>query len=330
MHILVCGGAGYIGAHMCKMLAARGHRVTVLDNLSTGHKAAVRWGDFVQGDLLVPDDIDRALGSASFSAAMHFSAKSLVGESVQRPDIYYRNNVVGTINLLDALVRHDIRNFIFSSSAAVFGNPDYSPIDEKHPTRPINPYGMTKLMAENILADYSAAYGLRSVALRYFNAAGADPDAEIGEAHDPETHLIPNILLSVIRKSAPSLKVFGNDYATPDGSCVRDYIHVNDLCDAHIRALEYLVAGGTTDIFNLGNGRGFSVMQVIQAAQAVTQRDIPYTLTERRAGDPPVLVASATKAKQVLEWSPQYTELSDMIATAWRWHNLNEPAGYRL
>lgn len=324
MHILVCGGAGYIGAHMCKMLASRGHRVTVLDNLSTGHKAAVRWGDFVQGDLLVPDDIDKALGLASYSAAMHFSAKSLVGESVQHPDIYYRNNVVGTLNLLDALVRHDIRNFIFSSSAAVFGNPDYSPIDEKHPTRPINPYGMTKLMAENILADYSAAYGLRSVALRYFNAAGADPDAEIGEAHDPETHLIPNILLSVIRKSAPSFKVFGNDYATPDGSCVRDYVHVNDLCDAHIRALEYLVAGGATDIFNLGNGRGFSVMQVIQAARAVTQRDIPYTLTDRRAGDPPVLVASAAKAKQVLEWSPQYTELSDMIATAWRWHERNE------
>lgn len=324
MHILVCGGAGYIGAHMCKMLASRGYRVTVLDNLSTGHKAAVRWGDFVQGDLLVPADIDRALGRAKYSAAMHFSAKSLVGESVQHPDMYYRNNVVGTINLLDALVRHDVRSFIFSSSAAVFGNPEYSPIDEKHPARPINPYGMTKLMAENILADYSAAYGLRSVALRYFNAAGADPDAEIGEAHDPETHLIPNILLSVIRKSAHPLKVFGNDYATPDGSCVRDYIHVNDLCDAHMRALEYLMAGGGTDIFNLGNGRGFSVMQVIQAAQAVTQGDIPYTLTGRRAGDPPVLVASAAKAKQVLEWSPQYTELNDIIATAWRWHERYE------
>ena len=324
MHVLVCGGAGYIGSHMCKMLASRGHQATVLDNLSTGHKTAVQWGKFVQGDLLVPADIDAVLGAASYTAAMHFSAKSLVGESVQHPAIYYRNNVVGTINLLDALVRHDIRNFIFSSSAAVYGNPEYSPIDEKHPARPINPYGQTKLVAEKLLADYSSAYGLRSIALRYFNAAGADPAALIGEAHDPETHLIPNILLSAIKKSDRQLKVFGNDYGTPDGTCVRDYVHVDDLGDAHVRALEYLVSGGTTDILNLGNGRGFSVMEVINAAKSVTGIDIPYVVVGRRPGDPPVLVASALKAKQVLGWSPQYQELSDIIATAWRWHNKDE------
>jgi UDP-glucose 4-epimerase len=320
MHVLVCGGAGYIGSHMCKLLAARQHQVTVLDNLSTGHKSAALWGKFIQGDLLVPEDIERVLGMASYSAVMHFSAKSLVAESVQHPDIYYRNNVVGTMNLLDALVRHDIRHFIFSSSAAVYGNPEYSPIDEQHPCRPINPYGKTKLIAENLLADYDSTYGLRSIALRYFNAAGADPDAQIGEAHDPETHLIPNILLSVLGKNADPLKVFGNDYETADGTCVRDYIHVNDLCDAHIRALEYLVGGGATDIFNLGNGRGFSVAEVIHAAKAVTGMDIPYVVADRRPGDPPVLVASAEKAKHALGWSPQYSELSDIIDTAWRWH----------
>jgi UDP-glucose 4-epimerase len=306
---------------MCKMLAARGHQVTVFDNLSTGHKSAVRWGRFFQGDLLVPEDIEKALGMASYSAAMHFSAKSLVAESVQHPDIYYRNNVTGTLNLLDALVRHDIRHFIFSSSAAVFGNPEYTPIDEQHPTRPINPYGKTKLIAENLLADYDAAYGLRSVALRYFNAAGADPGGEIGEAHDPETHLIPNVLLAALGKSAQSLKVFGNDYATPDGTCVRDYIHVNDLCDAHMRALEYLGGGGATDIFNLGNGQGFSVAEVIDAAGKVTGMDIPYVVAGRRAGDPPVLVASAGKAKNILEWEPRHGTLTDIIASAWRWHS---------
>jgi UDP-glucose 4-epimerase len=321
MHVLVCGGAGYIGSHMCKLLASRGHQVTVFDNLSTGHKSAARWGKFVQGDLLVQDDIEHVLGMASYSAAMHFSAKSLVGESVRHPDIYYRNNVVGTVNLLDALVRHDIRNFIFSSSAAVYGNPEYSPIDEMHPARPINPYGKTKLIAENLLADYDSAYGLRSIALRYFNAAGADPEAQIGEAHDPETHLIPNILLSALNKSAHPLKVFGNDYATPDGTCVRDYVHVNDLCDAHIRALDYLVSGGATDIFNLGNGRGFSVAEVINAAKAVTGMDIPFDIVDRRPGDPPVLVASAEKARKILEWVPRYGELADIIATAWRWHS---------
>jgi len=320
MHILICGGAGYIGSHMAKQLAARGDRVTIFDNLSTGHREAVQWGALVTGDLLEPADINRALKAGTFDAVMHFSAKSLVGESVSHPDRYYQNNVVGTINLLDALVRHRIDKFIFSSSAAVFGNPDYTPIDEMHPTRPINPYGKTKLMVEGILADYDKAYGLRSVSLRYFNAAGADPDGMIGESHDPETHLIPNILLSLVRQGGQALKVFGNDYNTPDGTCIRDYIHVNDLCDAHLRALDHLNRGGTTEIFNLGNGRGFSVLDVIRTASTVTGREIPYTVVERRQGDPPVLVASAARAGQELGWKPRYTALEEIIETAWRWH----------
>ncbi len=320
MHVLICGGAGYIGSHMAKMLAARGEQVTIFDNLSTGHRAAVQWGRLIVGDLLVPADIDRALEAGSYDAVMHFSAKSLVGESVIHPDRYYLNNVVGTINLLNALVRNRIEKFIFSSSAAVFGNPEYTPIDERHPTQPINPYGKTKLMVEGVLADYGQAYGLRSVSLRYFNAAGTDPEAVIGESHDPETHLIPNVLLSVARKGGQSLKVFGDDYDTPDGTCVRDYIHVNDLCDAHLRALDHLNRGGRTEIFNLGNGHGFSVLEVIQTATSVTGRDIPYTVAERRAGDPPVLVASSDKARTQLGWEPRYTELGGIIETAWRWH----------
>lgn len=320
MHILICGGAGYIGSHMAKMLVARGDQVTVFDNLSTGHREAVRWGPLIEGDLLVPRDIDRALQAGAYDAVMHFSAKSLVGESVSHPDRYYLNNVVGTVNLLNALARHRIGKFIFSSSAAVFGNPEYTPIDEQHPTRPINPYGKTKLMVESLLSDYDHAYGLRSVSLRYFNAAGADPDAQIGESHDPETHLIPNILLSVVKRGGPTLKVFGKDYSTPDGTCVRDYIHVNDLCDAHLRALDYLVQGGNSEIFNLGIGRGFSVLDVIRSASLITGGEVPYSVVERRAGDPPVLVASADKARLQLKWKPRYTELGEIIETAWRWH----------
>lgn len=320
MHILICGGAGYIGSHMAKMLASRGDRVTVFDNFSTGHREAVQWGTLIEGDLLAVDDIDSALQTHGYDAVMHFSAKSLVGESVDHPHRYYLNNVVGTLNLLDALVRHGIDKFIFSSSAAVFGNPAYTPIDEQHPTQPINPYGKTKLMVEAMLADYDHAYGLRSVSLRYFNAAGADPEARIGESHHPETHLIPNILLSISKRSAQTLKVFGQDYGTADGTCVRDYIHVNDLCDAHLRALDYLMEGGKTDIFNLGNERGFSVLDVIRSATLVTGKTIPYSVVERRRGDPPVLVASSAKARQQLKWSPRYIDLGLIIETAWRWH----------
>ena len=320
MHVLICGGAGYIGSHMAKMLATRGEQVTIFDNLSTGHREAVQWGTLIVGDLLVPADIEKALLAGNYDAVMHFSAKSLVGESVNHPDRYYLNNVVGTVNLLNALIRHRVDKFIFSSSAAVFGIPKYTPIDELHPTQPINPYGKTKLMVETILADYDQAYGLRSVSLRYFNAAGADPDAQLGESHEPETHLIPNVLLSLGQRSEQSLKVFGQDYDTEDGTCVRDYIHVNDLCDAHLRALDYLVAEGRTEIFNLGNGRGFSVLEVIQSATSVTGRAIPYSVVERRPGDPPVLVASSMKAQQQLKWRPRYTKLEQIIETAWRWH----------
>jgi UDP-glucose 4-epimerase len=251
---------------------------------------------------------------------MHFCAKSLVGESMANPDLYYRNNVIGTINLLGAMAKYDVRHFIFSSSAAVYGTPIHSPIDETHPTSPINPYGRTKLMVETLLPDFESAYGIRSVSLRYFNAAGADEDAVIGEMHDPETHLIPNALQSVLDGSAQSLKVFGDDYETPDGTCIRDYVHVTDLSEAHIAALNYLVDGGKSDIFNLGNGNGFSVREVIECVRKVTMREVSYSIGERRPGDPPTLVASSEKARRVLGWTPRYAALEDIVATAWKWH----------
>jgi UDP-glucose 4-epimerase len=321
MKILVCGGAGYIGAHMCKILAEAGHDVTVFDNLSTGHREAVRWGELIVGDLLNPDDVERAVGAAAHDAVMHFSAKALVGESVARPDYYYRNNVVGTMHLLDAMIVHGVRKFIFSSTAATFGVPQYSPIDELHPQQPINPYGQSKLMVERMLADYDQAFGLRSVCLRYFNAAGADPDGTLGENHDPETHLIPNVLRAVLNPSGSPLRVFGDDYPTPDGTCVRDYIHVSDLCAAHLCALDHLMRDGNSDAFNLGNGTGFSVLDVIRTASEVTGSKIPFEVVERRPGDPPVLVASSKKAARVLDWKPRHAELAHIIETAWRWHN---------
>lgn len=320
MNILVCGGAGYIGAHMCKLLAEAGHAVTVFDNLSTGHREAVRWGSLIVGDLLAPDDVERVFAAQRYDTVMHFSAKSLVGESMQRPDLYYRNNVTGTMNLLDAMVVHGVTHFIFSSTAAVFGMPEYTPIDEHHPRRPINPYGQSKLMVEQLLADYDRAFAIRSVCLRYFNAAGADASGTIGEKHEPETHLIPNVLRSLLNPGSNSLKVFGSDYPTPDGTCVRDYIHVSDLCDAHLRALDYLTRGDHSETFNLGNGTGFSVLDVIRTAEEVTARNIPYEVMARRPGDPPVLVASSQKAAQTLGWQPRHPELAAIIETAWRWH----------
>ena len=320
MNILVCGGAGYIGAHMCLQLAASGHSVTVFDNLSTGHAEAVRWGELIKGDLLTKDDLKRAFKQRTYSAVMHFSAKSLVGESMLHPELYYYNNVTGTLNLLDAMVQHDVKALIFSSSAAVYGIPAYSPIDEQHPKAPINPYGRSKLMVETMLSDFDAAFGLRSISLRYFNAAGADPGAVIGEDHATETHLIPNVLKSVLQPSTYPLKIFGNDYDTPDGTCIRDYIHIVDLCDAHMKALDYLNQGGKSEVFNLGNGKGFSVLDVINAAERVTGQVINYSVQARRPGDPAVLVASATKAKDILGWTPEYTELNKIIETAWRWH----------
>jgi UDP-glucose 4-epimerase len=316
---LICGGAGYIGSHMLKWLAQRRHSVTVLDNLCTGHHEAVRWGELVEADLLDPVSLERTFAGRRFDAVLHFCARSLVGESVSQPYDYYSNNVTGTLNLLEAMRRHGVLKLVFSSTAAVFGNPVADLIDEDHPKQPINPYGASKLMVERILQDAAQAYGLRSVALRYFNAAGASPDGDIGESHQPETHLIPNVLRAALG-TGPALKVFGDDYATLDGTCVRDYVHVDDLAQAHELALAYLDAHEGAHAFNLGNGQGFSVRQVIEAARQVTGLDIPYEVASRRVGDPPVLVASSARAREALGWAPVHTELEAIIGTAWRWH----------
>src|SRR4249919_396820 len=318
MQVLLCGGAGYIGSHMLKWLAQRGHTVTVLDNLSTGHREAVQWGEFVQADLLDPASLERVFAGRSFDAVMHFCARSLVGESVAQPYDYYANNVTGTLNLLEAMRRHGVGKLVFSSTAAVFGNPVSERIDEDHPKAPINPYGASKLMVERILMDAALAYGLRSVSLRYFNAAGASPDGGIGESHQPETHLIPNALRAALG-TGPGLKVFGSDYPTPDGTCVRDYVHVDDLAQAHEQALAYLDAHEGAHAFNLGNGQGFSVRGVIDAASRVVGRPVPFEIAPRRAGDPPVLVAASERARRELGWSPVHTSLDSIIESAWRW-----------
>ena len=319
MNILICGGAGYIGSHMAKMLAAHNHTVTVFDNLSTGHREAVKWGKFVQGDLLDKADLRQLFTGDTFDAVMHFSAKSLVGESMADPGLYYRNNVTGTLNLLDVMREREVNRFVFSSSAATFGTPVRDVIDESHPQNPINPYGETKLMVEKILRDYGQAYGLSSVSLRYFNAAGADPDGQIGESHQPESHLVPNVLKAVLAGNG-GLKVFGDDYETKDGTCVRDYIHVNDLCTAHMQALAYMESHKGARGFNLGNGQGFSIFDIIQAAERVTGKTIPFTIESRRAGDPPVLVADSSMARQELGWQPEFVEIDGILETAWRWH----------
>jgi UDP-glucose 4-epimerase len=319
MHLLVCGGAGYVGSHVAKVLDARGHRVTVLDNLSTGHKQAVRWGPLVRADLLDAPSLEAAFQGQHYDAVLHFCARSLVGESMSAPYDYYENNVVGTLNLLRVMRRHAVDRIVFSSTAAVFGDPVSALIDEDHPKAPINPYGASKLMVERILADAAQAYGLRSVCLRYFNAAGASAADGIGESHDPETHLIPNLLRALINPAAP-LKVFGQDYPTPDGTCVRDYVHVLDLADAHVRALDYMTDTPGAHAFNLGNGTGFSVMQVIRAAEQVTGLPVPFEAAPRRAGDPPVLVAASQRAREVLGWAPTFTDIEAVLRSAWDWH----------
>ncbi len=319
MDILLCGGAGYIGSHMLKWLAMRGHDVTVLDNLSTGHREAVQWGELVEADLLDPALLERVFSGRHFDAVMHFCARSLVGESVAQPYDYYANNVTGTLNLLQAMQRHGVGKLVFSSTAAVFGNPVRARIDEDHPKSPINPYGASKLMVERMLQDAASAYGLRSVALRYFNAAGASPDADIGESHQPETHLIPNALRAALG-TGPGLKLFGDDYPTPDGTCVRDYVHVDDLAQAHELALDYMAANEGAHAFNLGNGQGFSVREVIDAASRVAGRQVPFELAPRRDGDSATLVASSERARAELGWSPVHASLDEIIGTAWHWH----------
>ena len=322
MTILVTGGAGYIGSHSVLTLQNAGYEVIVLDNLVYGHQDLVE--NVLKTKLIVGDTCDRALLRQIFAdynidAVMHFAAYAYVGESVTKPAKYYQNNVVGTFTLLEAMVEAGVHNFVFSSTCATYGVPDSVPIREEQPQNPINPYGATKLMVERILQDFSVAYDFRSVCLRYFNAAGADPGGKLGEDHNPETHLIPLVLQTALGHR-PSISIFGTDYDTPDGSCIRDYIHVLDIAQAHILALEYLLKDGKTDVFNLGNGNGFSVKQVIETARKITGREIPAELSDRRPGDPPALVGSGAKAQKILGWQPQYSNLEDIITHAWQWH----------
>ena len=319
MNILVCGGAGYIGAHMVKRLLQDGHEVVVLDNLSTGHREAVGDAKLVVADLLDAASVKKVVRETAFEAVLHFAAMSIVADSVRDPYAYHQNNVVGTLNLLQAMLTAGVGRLIFSSTAAVYGLPRQDVLDERHPTEPINPYGATKLAVERLLDDAFYAYGLRSVSLRYFNAAGADQDGELGESHQPETHLIPNILRSALGGAA-ALKIFGNDYPTPDGTCVRDYIHVDDLVDGHACALRYLDRSAGAFRFNLGSGEGYSVAQVLEAARRVTGHAIPVEVKARRAGDPSALVASRELAGRVLGWHPRRSDLESILSSAWRWH----------
>ena len=318
LNLLVVGGAGYIGSHMVKHLLRRGCDVVTFDNLSTGHRDAVRGGEFVLGDLADRAALDAIFSKHTFDAVFHFASFLQVGESVKEPAKYYANNVVNTLNLLDAMVAHGVRRLVFSSTAAVYGEPAYTPIDESHPKLPINPYGKTKWMVEQILEDYDRAYGLNSIALRYFNAAGADPEGELGERHDPETHLIP-LVLQAASGRRPHISVFGRDYDTPDGTCIRDYIHVADLADAHWLALDKLMNGANSAAYNLGNGNGFSVQQVIDTAARVTGRSIPVIDAPRRDGDPARLVADSTAARASMNWQPARFDLKTIIEDAWKW-----------
>ena len=320
--ILVTGGAGYIGSHTAKLLAHSGYNVIILDNLVYGHEDLIKAA--IDCQLVVGDIGDRQILKFIFenndvAAVVHFAAYAYVGESVKDPAKYYRNNVSGTLTLLEEMVAASVKKIVFSSTCATYGVPGEIPIPETHAQHPINPYGMSKLMVEQMLEDFSQAYDLRSVRFRYFNAAGADPDGLLGEDHNPETHLIPLVLQTALGLR-PSISIFGTDYNTPDGTCIRDYIHVTDLAQAHGLGLKYLLAGGATDVFNLGNGQGFSVRQVIETARQVTQAEIVCVEQDRRPGDPPVLVGSFDKAKSVLGWSPEYADLEIMIQHAWNWH----------
>jgi UDP-glucose 4-epimerase len=316
--VLVVGGAGYIGSHMVNMLLDSGMDVVTLDNLSQGHREAVLGGAFVEGDLADRALLDRVFEEHDFDGVMHFAANALVGESVTNPGKYYRNNVANTLNLLEVMASRRVLAFIFSSTCAVYGEPRRIPIDESHECAPINPYGRSKRMVEQILGDFDAAFGLKSVCLRYFNAAGADPEGRIGENHDPETHLIP-LVLQAASGHREHISILGTDYGTPDGTCIRDYIHVADLCQAHLLALQRLLSGEPSAVFNLGNGQGFSVQQVIDTAKEVTGRPITVVPGPRRPGDPERLIANSTRARTALGWSPRYPDLATIIQHAWQW-----------
>ncbi len=320
--ILVTGGAGYIGSHAVLALKEAGYEVVIFDNLEYGHQELV---DRVLGVELVTGDtrdratLDRVFSTHKIDAVMHFAAYIAVGESVAEPGMYYQNNVVGTLNLLEAMRAAGVDKFVFSSTSAVYGIPQYTPIVEEHPFAPISPYATSKLMVENILSDFDIAHGLKSVRFRYFNAAGADPSGRLGEDHDPETHLIPLILLTALGKRE-HICVYGTDYPTDDGTCIRDYIHVHDLAAAHVLGLKYLLEGGDSQVFNLGNGNGFSVRETIETAKQVTGKEIKVVFGDRRAGDPPILVGSSDRVRRVLGWKPTYPDLQDIIAHAWQWH----------
>ncbi|MFT0535503.1 UDP-glucose 4-epimerase GalE [Pseudomonas fulva] len=318
--ILIVGGAGYIGSHMVWHLGQLGKKIIVLDNLSSGHEDAILYGSFIKGDLANRDFLDEIFNSNHIEAVIHFASSIQVSESITNPSKYYNNNLINSINLIDTMIKHGVDKLIFSSTAAIFGNPEYTPIDEAHPKNPINPYGQTKLIFEKILADYDRAYGLKSVCLRYFNAAGNHPDGILGERHDPETHLIPIVIQTAIG-IRDEVNVYGTDYDTPDGTCIRDYIHVLDLAEAHWLALNYLLQGGQSDSFNLGNGNGYSVSEVIDSVAKVTNSNLKVTYSNRREGDPAVLVANSEKIKKTLGWSPKYTKLLDIIQHAWLWHS---------
>ena len=323
--VLVTGGAGFIGSHAAKALAQAGHHVVVYDSLVAGHREAVKYGDFVQGDILDAVLLRSTIQKHGVSAVMHFAAFLDVGESVREPAKYYRNNVGGAISVLDAMAAEKIATLVFSSTCATYGEPTETPITESHPQRPINSYGESKLVIERAFPHYERAYGIHAIALRYFNAAGADPDGELGEDHAPEIHVIPRALDA--SAGGEGLKVFGDDYPTPDGTCLRDYIHVTDLADAHVRALEVLARSGTSGAYNLGTGTPQSVRDVISSVERVTGRTVPWTLAPRRAGDPAVLYAAADKARVELGWTPRFPSLDDIVRTAWTWRQAH-PRGY--
>jgi UDP-glucose 4-epimerase len=316
--ILVTGGAGFIGSQMTAMLVQNGYSVVVLDDLSTGFKESVLGAELVVGDFGDSKLLDKLFSTHQFAAVMHFAAFIQVGESVNQPAKYYHNNLVNTLTLLDSMLKHEVKNFIFSSTAAVFGEPEYTPVDEHHPKKPVNPYGRSKYIVEQILPDYELAFGLRTIVLRYFNAAGADPEGRIGPRHEPASHLIPLVLQAASGRNA-AITILGQDYPTKDGTCIRDYIHIVDLCSAHLLALSKLLQGGESNAYNLGNGAGYSVLEVIAAAKKITQREFKVIESERRAGDPAILVADSTKAKSELGWQPKYPDIETIIQHAWQW-----------
>jgi len=323
MRILVTGGAGYIGSHTCKALAHQGHTVVTYDNLSTGHRELVRWGDFLYGDILDTQRLRACIRQHHIEGIIHFAASAYVGESVINPGKYFRNNVCGTLSILDAMRDEGVPYIVVSGTCAVYGSPEKMPITEDTPTNPINPYGASKLFMERMLADYEKGHGIKWMSLRYFNAAGCDPDGETGEWHEPETHLIPRALMAAAGQ-IPALEIFGDDYPTPDGTCIRDYIHVTDLADAHIRGMAFLKGDGLSQALNLGTGKGISVRDIITSVRNTTGRDVPFSVTPRRDGDPACLIANNDNAGFLLGWRPNHSNIETLVRTAWRWHLLTD------